>query len=424
VAGGNHRSLRAVRILAVGNAYPPHHLGGYEVIERGVIDHLREQGHATRVLTTTHRRPGLAAPPSPETDVYRELDWYWHDHAWRALGPRAVLALERDNAAIFDRHLREFEPDVVTWWPVGGLSLGLIERARRAGLPAILFVLDYWLSYGPERDRWIRRWRRWPFAAAVAERRTGLPTRIDYAGAGRWLFCSEACRKHTLQAGLRTGDTGILSPGVERALLDYPPETALPPWRWRLLYLGRLVPEKGVQTAIEALALLPDSARLRIVGDGEPAYRRALQARAADLGVAAQVQMQPAQPRERLPELYREADAVLFPVSWPEPWGLVPLEAMALGRPVLATGRGGSADYLRDAVNSLLFAAGDPGGLAAGVRALAADPELRERLRDGGLATAAQHSEEEFNRRALSEIEAVARRPRPPGRATAPPRRR
>lgn len=410
-----------MRVLAIGNAYPPHHLGGYEVIQRGVIDHLRAQGHATRVLTTTHRRADLTATQASEADVYRELDWYWRDHAWRSLGPRASLALERRNAAIFDRHVREFRPHVVTWWAVGGLSLGLIERARWAGLPAILFVLDYWLSYGPERDRWTRLWRRWRVAAALAERRTGLPTRLDTARAGRWLFCSEVCREHTFGAGLRSTDTGVLTPGVERALVNYPPEDAAPPWRWRLLYLGRLVAEKGVETAVEALALLPAAASLRIVGDGEPRYRRALLDRAADLGMSDRVRLQPAVPRERLPELYRDADAVVFPVRWPEPWGLVPLEAMALGRPVLATGRGGSADYLRDGVNSLLFPAGDPASLAARVRAVAGAPELRARLCRGGRVTAAGHSEEEFNRRAATEIEKVVNRSRPPGGATAPP---
>jgi glycosyltransferase involved in cell wall biosynthesis len=397
-----------LRVLAVGSVYPPHHLGGYEIIWRGAMGHLRRQGHVARILTTGYRRPeaGPGAPDDP--DVHRELEWYWRDHEWRALGPRASYGLERRNAAILDRHLGEFRPDVITWWPVGGLSLGLIERARRSGVPSLFFVLDPWLSYGPVHDRWQRLWARLGPAATLADRLTGLPVRVDYAGAGRWVFCSAAMRAHTLAAGLRSADTTVLSPGVERALLDLAREPEPPPWRWRLLYIGRVVEQKGVATAIESLALLPSSATLRVLGEGDSGYRQRLERLAARLNVS--VSFEPPRPREELASVYREADAVVFPVEWPEPWGLVPLEAMALGRPVVATGRGGSGEYLRDGENALIFEAGSPAGLAASLRTLAGDAELRERLRRGGYATAARHGEDAFNAAALAEMLAAAGR--------------
>ena len=59
--------------------------------------------------------------------------------------------------------------------------------------------------------------------------------------------------------------------------------------------------------------------------------------------------------RGGLPATLRRGRRVLFPVRWEEPWGLVPLEAMAVGTPVVASGRGGSAEYLRDGENCLLF---------------------------------------------------------------------
>ena len=93
--------------------------------------------------------------------------------------------------------------------------------------------------------------------------------------------------------------------------------------------------------------------------------------------------------RGELPDIYAGSDVVLFPVRWQEPWGLVPLEAMALGRPVIATGQGGSGEYLRDQENCLLVPPGDPRAIAAAVRRLADDPQLRARIRTGGLATAA-----------------------------------
>jgi glycosyltransferase involved in cell wall biosynthesis len=88
---------------------------------------------------------------------------------------------------------------------------------------------------------------------------------------------------------------------------------------------------------------------------------------------------------------------VVFPVTWDEPWGLVPIEAMAHGVPVVASGRGGSAEYLRDGENALLHRAGDPASLAAALRRLAESPELRARLRAGGAETAPRHTARRFN---------------------------
>lgn len=401
-----------MRVLAVGSVYPPHHLGGYEIIWRGAMRHLRREGHRARILTTGYRRPEVDVDAPEDPDVHRELDWYWRDHEWRSLGPLARYRLEQRNATVLDRHLDELLPDVITWWPVGGMSLGLIERARRARVPSLLFVLDPWLSYGPQHDLWNRMWARLGPVATLADRLTGLPTRVDYAAAGRWVFCSRTMRGQALAAGLHEADSTILTPGVESAYLNAAPEHEEPPWRWRLLYIGRVVEQKGVATAIESLALLPAQATLRIVGEGDRRYRLRLERLAARLSVSNRISFEPPRRREELQDVYRESDAVVFPVEWPEPWGLVPLEAMALGRPVVATGRGGSGEYLSHGRNSLIYNAGSPAGLAAALRTLAGDGELRERLRRGGYETAAEHGEDAFNRGALAEMLAAAGRSR------------
>jgi glycosyltransferase involved in cell wall biosynthesis len=81
---------------------------------------------------------------------------------------------------------------------------------------------------------------------------------------------------------------------------------------------------------------------------------------------------------------------------------------MARARPVVATGTGGSAEYLRDGENCLLFAPGDSAGLADAVRRLERDGALRARLDAGGRATAAGHTEERFNAVVAAEVERVS----------------
>jgi glycosyltransferase involved in cell wall biosynthesis len=183
-------------------------------------------------------------------------------------------------------------------------------------------------------------------------------------------------------------------PGIDDTL--FRPAPPRDDWNGRLLYLGRMDERKGVHVAIEALALLP-KATLKIQGGGDPVYFERLIHRAAEPDVADRVEFT-SEPRGRLRELYAEADAVLFPVQWDEPWGLVPLEAMAVGRPVIATGTGGSAEYLRHEHNCLIYKPrGDATELARAVERLASDAALRERLRHGGLSTAPRFTERRYN---------------------------
>jgi len=120
--------------------------------------------------------------------------------------------------------------------------------------------------------------------------------------------------------------------------------------RWRLACLGRVEAGKGIDVAIAALRSLPE-ASLTIDGPADPAYRASLEA-----GDRVHFIRTPA---DAVASAYAAADAILFPVTWPEPFGLVRLGAMSVGRPVIATGTGGSAEYLRDGENCLRVPPGD-----------------------------------------------------------------
>ena len=401
---------RRVRVLTVGNMYPPHHYGGYELVWRSAVDHLRSQGHEVEVLTTD-TRTGTVEPDPPW--VHRELRWHLREGAFERLGPRARVALARHNHRVLGRRLAEPRPEVVAWWSMGGLTLTMLEAVRRRGVPAVAFVHDEWLDYGRWVDPWLslfggRRAR----LAALGERVVGIPTRVDFAAAATYVFVSECMRRHALGLGLGLRTTEVAHSGIDPAFLDPAPEGD---WRWRMLYVGRIDARKGVDTAVEALAHLPAEAHLEVIGGWDAREQKRLLGRAEELGVAERVGFAGHRARDELMTAYATADVVVFPVRWREPWGLVPLEAMARGRPVVATGRGGSSEYLVDGENCLLFEADDPGGLAAAVRRLATDPDLRLRLRERGLQTAARHTEPVFNRAVEAGVLAAA------GRVTAPP---
>jgi glycosyltransferase involved in cell wall biosynthesis len=414
-----------VRLLAVCNRYPPWSTGGYEVVSSEVTAALRDGGHVVRVLTTrpdpSDRQDCDTAPP----DVHRELSWYWRDGAFPSMGARAVVRLERANAAVLQRHLAELAPDVVIWLGMGGMSMSLIEQVRRAGVPSLGLVGDEWMGYGPRVDRWARRWTGWGRAfSGAAEQLVGVPARIDLDAAARWLFNSEYLLTTARADGRLLEDAAIAPPGIDAALFSPRPAGE---WRWRLLYCGRADPRKGIATAIEALPHLPAEASLGIHGDGDREFLSELRALAARLGVSERVRFSRSE-HSQVPEAYAAADAVVFPVIWREPWGLVPLEAMATGRPVAASRSGGGpAEYLEDGGNCLQFEPGDAAGLARALRRLAERAELRAALVAAGRRTAARFSQQAFHERIERELRDLIARDGlalPPRATGTPPRTR
>jgi len=382
--------------------YPPHHLGGYELMWHSAVAHLRGAGDDVRVLSTDHHAEKPDPAIAEDADVHRELRWYWRDHEFPRLGVRGRLALERHNASVFDHHLADFRPDAVCWWAMGGMSLSLIERARRARLPEAAVVVDDWLLYGPQVDAWTRALARRPRTGTAVARLTGIPAHVEPAAGGNWLFASETLRRRAAEAGHAPARSAVAHPGVDLGLFRPAPEHD---WSWRLLYCGRIDERKGIDIAIGALEQLPPEATLRIVGAGNEGHLAELRRLAGGEGLAGRVSFEQ-RSRDELPAVYAESDAVVFPVRWVEPFGLVPLEAMGTGRPVIATGLGGSGEYLRERENCLLFdVEGGAPALADAVVALAEDPPLRTAIRESGIATAAAHPERRFNEAVRATIE-------------------
>ncbi|QXJ19492.1 glycosyltransferase [Actinomadura graeca] len=155
-----------------------------------------------------------------------------------------------------------------------------------------------------------------------------------------------------------------------------------------LVVLSRLVERKGVDTAIEALAYLP-GARLAVAGgppradlDGDPEVRR-LRRVARDAGVSGRVEFLGRVGRDEVAPLLRSASAVVT-LPWYEPFGMVPLEAMACGVPVVASGVGGHLDTVVPGVTGAHVPPRDPGAAAAAIRELLDDPVKRAAMGRAG----------------------------------------
>ncbi len=153
----------------------------------------------------------------------------------------------------------------------------------------------------------------------------------------------------------------------------------------RFLFVGRVIRTKGVRDAIRALALLPAGlGRLDVVGEGYDLSE--CQRLAAELDVASQVRFHGAVPHSEVGAHYEQADVFLFP-SYREAGGIVVVEAMSYGLPLIVCQRGGPASTVGDA-SGIRVPAVDPSqyarDLAAAMESLANDPDRRRRLGAAG----------------------------------------
>ncbi len=163
-----------------------------------------------------------------------------------------------------------------------------------------------------------------------------------------------------------------------------------------LLTVARLQDQKGHADLIDAAAVVlrdrPD-ATFAVVGTAstaeQQAYRAGLLARCDRLGLNGRVVFVGPVDHDRLAPLYRSATALVHP-AWSEGYGLVLLEAMGLGLPVIAAAASGPAEVVRDGDNGLLVPVRDPPALAAAVARVLADADLRRQLSAGGLESAGQ----------------------------------
>lgn len=173
----------------------------------------------------------------------------------------------------------------------------------------------------------------------------------------------------------------------------------------KLLFVGRLDERKGFRLAVEAFRrLAPERPDLRLVVAGEGPARRAVDGLPEEL--RARVVLLGAVPNRDLPRIHAACDAFVAPNTGGESFGIVLVEAMAAGLPVVASAIPGFDEVVRDGLDGLLVRPGRVGPLVAALERVLDDPALAERLRDGGRERARAFSWEVV----LPRLEAAYRR--------------
>lgn len=150
--------------------------------------------------------------------------------------------------------------------------------------------------------------------------------------------------------------------------------------RRRVLFAGRLVRAKGLHVLLRAIREL--DAELVVCGDGHE--RRRMEALAARLGLASRVTFRGWLAPDELARELAEASLVAVPSLWPEPFGLIGIEAFGCGRPVVASDTGGVREWLEPGINGLAVEPGRVTALSGALAALLEDPQRQASLGEAG----------------------------------------
>lgn len=345
-----------MNVLFWSETYPPL-VGGVEVWGSLFVDALTARGHRVAVVCGTE--PGRDGERNEGDGAARIHRFPF----WQSLTGKDG-ALSFATRAVVARLKETFRPDVVHLSSLGP-SLFYDLATRRAWRAPTLLTLHGSLRRGPSPGTFVRR--------VIAEADWVVGVSHAVLAEARELVPATAARSSVIHHGIQPTPAGGQPPCVDPPLL---------------VCLGRLVRDKGFDVAIEALEplrrLLP-GVRLVVAGDGPEATALRERVRGLDLGdrVAFAGAVAPAD----VPALLRRASVVVIP-SRAEGFGLVALEAAAVGRPVVATRVGGLPEVVESEKTGLLVEPDQPAALAHAVFRLLSDPAWLRAMGDAARARA------------------------------------
>lgn len=341
-------------------------VGGAEMLLVNVLPELQRQGEVALVAAL---RPPLDLRPELERSGVSVLRLS-HRGKWRLVSAARELSavVRREGIDVVHAHL---------YFPAVIVAISRILRMHRASCVVTFHNLAY--SKGANKP-----------GRGLLFRRT-LASLLYPRGFDGFIAVSSAVAEH-YRHHLSVGPISILHNPIPKSLehesagRDNQPRMA--PEVVTILVPGRLVQEKGHADLLEAVLLLKQgSRRFSVVMAGDGPLRETIVAAIRDKGLGSFVTLAGRLAHSELMEAVRASDIVAVPSRF-EGFGLAALEAMALGKPVVATNVGGLPEVIEHGVTGFLVPTRDPSALAEAIGRLMDDPALRRRMGIAGLERA------------------------------------
>jgi glycosyltransferase involved in cell wall biosynthesis len=349
-------------VLVVHNYY--RQPGGEDHVFRAEAKLLRQHGHAVQEYTEDNAATTRAFKPRMATETV------WSTRTTHKL--RCVLSDFRPDLVHFHNTFPLVSPSAYYACQAAGVAVVQTLHNYRLGCPKATLYRD-----GRVCEDCLGKRFAWPgtvHGCYHGSRATSAVLGVMLAShhligtwhrqVDRYIALSQFQRSRLIAAGLPAARIAVKGNFVD------PDPSASQHHLPYMVYAGRLVAEKGVHTLLEAWRQLKGAVPLKIVGDGPLASTVAEAARAV-----AGVEWLGPRPASEVHELFGNATAVIVPSEWPEPFGLVTIEAFAKGTPVIAARAGALSEMVDDGCTGLLFRPGAPEQLAESVAWAAAHPK-------------------------------------------------
>ncbi|UCF37537.1 MAG: glycosyltransferase family 4 protein [Acidobacteriota bacterium] len=375
-----------MKILVISNLFPPHVLGGYEILCGQVCNELQLRGHSITVLTSTH---GLEANPrsSESTGVYRTLQLYLpFDQPARLMRTRR-WNIGRQNYIETRKILKHERPDLIFIWSQLRLTLGAARAAQDSGIPVAFTLNDEHIAgYLPSPFGWSPK----TFLRYLADHWVFPSITLRGLQLKESTCISQRLQTNLVALGVPVSSSEVIYQGIPLERFPCKENLGEIGSPVRILYVGQLHPYKGVHTLLEAVGQIarrsdrtgdPSTGpqiHLTVVGTGPENYIRKLSEIARS--IPAEIHFAGKLSHEELPEIYRSHHIFVFPSIWQEPFGLTHLESMASGTTVISTAEGGQGEFLEHGQNALVFQKEDSKELACHLGRLLSEPGLSFRL--------------------------------------------
>jgi glycosyltransferase involved in cell wall biosynthesis len=383
-----------MRVCLISQEYPPGYVGGIGTQTRVKAHGLRDLGHEVEVLTAgeeslpadrplaTREEDGVLVhalrPPGAEFPV-NTTEGYWLGYTWTVLAALRRLAASRpfdvvdfpDYAAEGFAYLLDRPEDD--------------ETAVVVHLHGSLGMFSEQIGWPPPEDPLLR--------VGTFMEDTSVERADALLAASRSI--AELSRA---RLDLDPDRIDVVAGAVDSEFFEPPVPAAANGRGPRLLFVGNLVANKGVGTVLDAFIRLAGEhpgLTLTIAGSADEEIAAEMHTRASAGGVGERVTLLGFVEHEDLPALYRTADVFAAPSRFEGGLGLVYLEAMACGLPVVATAAGGAAEAIEDGVTGLLLERGDVEETTQAIGTLLRDPALRSAMGAAGRERVSAHFTQE-----------------------------
>jgi glycosyltransferase involved in cell wall biosynthesis len=363
------------KVIFCCNAYPPHFIGGAELIAHQQAKALKRLGFDIHVfageLDNAGKRHSVRRDSFDGLTVYR-VCLHAEDYSYDFFN-----FTHRNIEDVFDDILEEHSPDAVHFHNIVGLSVGLIQTAKQRRLRTVLTLHDYWGichknilikeegricgdDSGCAECRFFISTGRWRNIPSLM-RRDFISYQLDISDA--YISPSRYLAKRYVNAGLSAEKMHVIPYGIdiERFSKIVKDEASA---KIRFSFIGYIGRHKGVATIIEALGYIKDKENIQInfIGDGE--LKDELQDMVSGKGLDEIVRFQGKKENSRIEDIFRTTDVMILPSVWPDNHPVSIYEAMASRTAVIASDIGGIPELVEDGVTGFLFEAGDARSLA------------------------------------------------------------